>query len=408
MPTSAAASAFENGRAAISDKDYDKALGLLRPLAEAGHPGAQNALGILYRNGWGVARDDHEAVAWFRKAASKGEPKAQFNLAEMYLDGRGVPRDPEEAARWHARAAEQGHAVSQAALASMYGRGEGVAYDASQAMAWYRKAAAQDFAAGQLGVGDMLLQGEGVASDPAEARRWFELAAAQGHPVAQFRLATLHLTGRGAPRDFDQAARWMKAAVERWRQGPLGVPQIGALLDAGVDRDVILLLRAIDLPAETLADSLLALQTQSHWAQRARQGVEVVTTWDGHPVRWNASNSQEWVARVDERLSLYSAAARQRGFPQLGGRYRTMLQGSCERLGFVPDESTVEQDGYWLRLSNDRVRGVAAYRGAAVESSLVVRHGMIDEISLAGQAADGRIVLRPADTDCVVTLSKDS
>lgn len=48
---------LEQGTAAISSKDYAKAIHLLRPMAEQGNAAAQNAVGVLYYQGWGVTRD---------------------------------------------------------------------------------------------------------------------------------------------------------------------------------------------------------------------------------------------------------------------------------------------------------------------------------------------------------------
>jgi len=65
---------------AFSRGDYAAVRQLMRPLADAGNAKAQNYLGLLYDNGYGVPRDDARAVAWYRKAAEQGNAAAQYNL----------------------------------------------------------------------------------------------------------------------------------------------------------------------------------------------------------------------------------------------------------------------------------------------------------------------------------------
>ena len=71
-----------------------------RPLAEQGYAKAQNNLGVVYDNGYGVPQDDAQAVDWYRKAAEQGDVRAQFNLGLMYGRGQGVARDYVRAYAW--------------------------------------------------------------------------------------------------------------------------------------------------------------------------------------------------------------------------------------------------------------------------------------------------------------------
>ena len=82
----------------------------LRARAEAGVPGAQFNLGVMYAKGRGVPQDEAAAVYWYRLAAGQGLAEAQFNLGGMYAEGRGVSQDGAVAARWYRLAAAQGYA----------------------------------------------------------------------------------------------------------------------------------------------------------------------------------------------------------------------------------------------------------------------------------------------------------
>jgi TPR repeat protein len=99
-------------------EDYDRALAILRPSAEAGEPWAQLRMGVFCEFGNGVPKDSGQAVEWYRKAAKQeksggwasgqtmgaaGRPGyfnqesdaliAQYLLADHYLQGTGVTKD---------------------------------------------------------------------------------------------------------------------------------------------------------------------------------------------------------------------------------------------------------------------------------------------------------------------------
>lgn len=73
----------------------------LREAAERGDPEAGYRLGLAYRQGSSrLPKDDLAAAQWFRQAAEAGHPGAMEALADAYLGGHGVVRDPREATRW--------------------------------------------------------------------------------------------------------------------------------------------------------------------------------------------------------------------------------------------------------------------------------------------------------------------
>ncbi len=72
----------------------------LRTLAEQGDAAAENALGLRYFSGEGVARDEKQAAHWFLQAAEHGSLSAQSTLGSMYWAGRGVPYNVNQAYFW--------------------------------------------------------------------------------------------------------------------------------------------------------------------------------------------------------------------------------------------------------------------------------------------------------------------
>ena len=62
----------------------DSALSYYQASAELGNARAQHNLGVLYRDGLGVERNEAEALTWFQKSADQGYAKAQLNLGQLF------------------------------------------------------------------------------------------------------------------------------------------------------------------------------------------------------------------------------------------------------------------------------------------------------------------------------------
>ena len=148
-PTSA--QSVKAGVEAWQRADYEAAVKIWRPLAEAGDADAAFNLGQAYRLGRGVeislaaaqtwleraARKDHldaqttlglllfnggnrvSGLRWLRTAAEQGEPRALLIYGTALFNGDGVVRDPVRAYAFVSRAAAQGLAPAQTTLAEM-------------------------------------------------------------------------------------------------------------------------------------------------------------------------------------------------------------------------------------------------------------------------------------------------
>ena len=64
-------------------KNYQAALGILRPLAEQGFADAQYNFGVSYDRGEGVPQEDKTAVKWLRPAAEGGDSSAKDALKKL-------------------------------------------------------------------------------------------------------------------------------------------------------------------------------------------------------------------------------------------------------------------------------------------------------------------------------------
>src|SRR6516164_9512688 len=68
---SATAGPWEDGMAAYNRGDYVPAIRLFRPLAAAGNARAQSVLGVMYREGQGVAKSVPRGSAWLLRGATR-------------------------------------------------------------------------------------------------------------------------------------------------------------------------------------------------------------------------------------------------------------------------------------------------------------------------------------------------
>lgn len=202
------------------EKDEKEAVRWFRRAANQNDADAQFVLGACYQEGQGVKKDIEEAVKYYRKAAGQGHVNAQYNLGMCYFDGRGIEKNRKRAVKWYRKAAEQGDAEAQNSLGRCYLYGHGVVKDEKEAMTWfqkaiilYRKRAAQDNSQAQCELGECYYSGQGVNKDKKQAVIWYLKAASQNNPQAQFNLADCYYYGQGVDRDEKKAIELYRKAV---------------------------------------------------------------------------------------------------------------------------------------------------------------------------------------------------
>ena len=211
-----AAGELEKGLLAYQQKDYAQALHYLKPLAENGVLEAQRKLGVMYRHGLGVVKNDTLAIDWYRKAAQGGHVRAQNSLGIMYRFGMGVEKDLNEAVHWLTAAAEQGDGKGQENLGLMYLDGEGVQQSDSLAVKWLDKSARQGHARAQFTLGLLTLAGRGTDKDQGQGMDWIQKSANSGHPQAVEAVAKAFAEGLyGVEKDLEKARYWYQRAGKK-------------------------------------------------------------------------------------------------------------------------------------------------------------------------------------------------
>lgn len=137
-PVTTAEGYYVAGEEAYQAQDYAKAFECYSKAAEAGHAEAMRRLGVLYQYGYGVERDNVEAMYWYMKAAESGCIAGYNNTAYFFY----AVGDYENAAILYEKGASLGDVSSMINLAVQYYNGEGVMQDTEKAIAWLEKAVA--------------------------------------------------------------------------------------------------------------------------------------------------------------------------------------------------------------------------------------------------------------------------
>lgn len=122
--------------------EYATAVGIWRPLAEAGDADAQFNLGQAYRLGRGVPLDLGAAQMWFQRAANSGHVDAQTTLGLLLFENG----DRAAGLKWLRRAAEQGEPRAQLVYGTALFNGDGVTQDKLLGYAFINRAATQGLA----------------------------------------------------------------------------------------------------------------------------------------------------------------------------------------------------------------------------------------------------------------------
>ena len=203
----------------------------LKANAFGGDPDAIHTLGLCYKVGIEVVKDQTRAFHLFREAAELGHLEAQYQLAICYLDGIGTKEDDYKAFQLFEKVAQKGYAMGEWCLGLSYLYGLGIIKDLDNALLWLFKAANKGEAKAQHQIGMCYLLGRGIGIDykkvtdenldkavytnSKDASEWFYKAAEQGYDKAQFSLALLCECGDGMAVDLDKALEWYSKAAKQ-------------------------------------------------------------------------------------------------------------------------------------------------------------------------------------------------
>ena len=159
-----------------AEPNYTLALKYYETALNEHHAWATNNLGLMYRDGLGVNRDDKKAYAYFQMASRQHNPWSYLNLADMSFWGRGGPADANEGIAWLEEGRQNSCTVCLIEEAAIYHSGSyGIHADRNKAVWFLNKAAALGDSQAKLIVAELHIVGDGV---PQSSSKAFEILKA--------------------------------------------------------------------------------------------------------------------------------------------------------------------------------------------------------------------------------------
>jgi len=119
------------------DQTYPKSLEEIQSFADQDNVNCLNLLGLFYKQGLGVEKNEEKSFNLIMKAAKKEFPAAEYNIGRFYMIGWGCDIDFDKAKTWLTTAADHGSQRAAYALGYMYFKGFGVEQDYKKAVSWF-------------------------------------------------------------------------------------------------------------------------------------------------------------------------------------------------------------------------------------------------------------------------------
>lgn len=183
--------------------------------AEKGNPEAFGGIATIHRLGLGVPVDLTKAAEATLKGALGGSDEMRVAMGVFYREGWGVQQSYNEARRWFELAVYSGRPSAMSALGDLYRRGRLGDPDPARALDYYRMAAAQEQTDAMNNIGMGYMRGDGVEADTDQGIAWLSRASELGNPYAAFHLGRAFLTGWGVEKNASQALAYFRLSAQR-------------------------------------------------------------------------------------------------------------------------------------------------------------------------------------------------
>jgi len=301
---------------------------------DTGNADARVKLGV---DAW-HARNYDSAVAIWRPLAEAGNPDAEFNLAQAYRLGHGVSSNPATAMDWYLKAARQDHEQAQ----TTYGLMLFQSGDQKGALPWLQKAADHGDPRALYVVGTALFNGDLMPKDWVRAYAMMSRAAAGGLPQARASLAEMD---RYVP--VDQREKGIALARTMVPDAPRSSVSLAAATSPAAARPAPTPIRTTELPPSLPANPPAAAAPVTP-ASRPEPAPVAVARTDGRPVPAPTSGAGTGASGWRIQLGAYSNEAKARALweglshriAQLGGKQPYLVKaGAVTRLQAGPFEN---------------------------------------------------------------------
>ncbi|MCF6439536.1 sel1 repeat family protein [Pseudoalteromonas luteoviolacea] len=161
------------------DVDFIRARHYFELAAKQNDDIALNALGVIYRDGLGVAANVSLSLDYFKRSAKLGLAEAMYNLGALNL----FLNQEELGLAWLHRAAEKQYVRSYILLGDYYAKRESNIESVNQGIKWLKRAAHESALEGMYKLA-ILLKKHNSNVYSSEAKKWLKAAASGGHPEA--------------------------------------------------------------------------------------------------------------------------------------------------------------------------------------------------------------------------------
>ena len=208
------ADTFMRGEELIKENRYGDAIPLMTTACDKGNADGCSALGYMYQNGEGVARDDFKATSLYRKACDGGIARGCTNLGWMTQNGVGADKDLAKAVSLYRKSCDNKDAMGCEYLGVLYLNGTGVTRSDEQAVALARKSCDGGYARGCHDLGWVYEVGRGVKQDYSQAIALNRKACDAGDSMGCNSLGLYYAGGKGVAEDNDQAVSFYRKACE--------------------------------------------------------------------------------------------------------------------------------------------------------------------------------------------------
>ena len=150
-------------------------------------------LGIIYKLGAIVPKNDAESFKWFKLAAERGHVFAANLVGLCYEEGDGVPKNDREAFNWYTKVIEYGNVTFGAYnLGRMYYYGKGTPLNYAKAFELFTQANEAGNSDGGAFLGDMYALGQFVEKDVEKAEEEYVRAMENNSSMAGYALGNLY------------------------------------------------------------------------------------------------------------------------------------------------------------------------------------------------------------------------
>ena len=203
------------------NRDMKKAIYWYKEAALINDMNAMNQLGIIYRDGLGVEKNEVESEKWFSLFAKQMMIRLESTVADIAYREYCSEEERKKAVIFYEMSANGGFVTAYWQMGCMYRDGFLVEADSTKAAEYFEKAANCHHQGAMLELGSMYLRGNGVKKDVQKAFLLYQKAASYGNAEARYRLGLLYKDGIATEENLDEALRLFRLSSEYGNLGAM-------------------------------------------------------------------------------------------------------------------------------------------------------------------------------------------